>query len=84
MAQLQTTIQNLTQQAQQLQQQMQQQAQQSTGSPQARANPNRQTMSLSQMPSMDLNSKQNNKTKLESVDSIKETLFAALNKKMGN
>jgi hypothetical protein len=47
-------------------------------------NPNRQTRSLSQMPSMDLNSKQNNKTKLESVDSIKETLFAALNKKMGN
>lgn len=78
---IQSQLQTLSQTIQQLQstvQQMSQQPQQQRSS-----NPNRQTMSLSQMPAMDLNSKKNKKTRLESVDSIKETLFAALNKKMG-
>jgi paraquat-inducible protein B len=82
LASIQSQLQTLSQTIQQLQSSIQQMSQQPQQ--QRSTNPNRQTMSLSQMPSMDLNSKQNNKTKLESVDSIKETLFAALNKKMGN
>lgn len=81
LANIQSQLQTLSQTIQQLQSTVQQMSQQ----PQQQRSPNsnRQTMSLSQMPAMDLNSKKNNKTKLESVDSIKESLFAALNKKMG-
>lgn len=77
---IQSQLQSLSQTIQQLQNAVQQMTQQQQRS----SNPNRQTTSLSQMPSMDLNSKQNKKIPLESVDSIKDALYAALNKKMGN
>lgn len=75
---IQRQLQALSQTIQQLQNSVQQMSQQPQ---QVRSpNPNRQTMSLNQMPSIDLNSKQNKKTPLESVDSIKEQLYARLNR----
>ena len=64
-------VQTLSQSLQQLQSALQQMQQQQRTSAQS------QTRALS-------NSKQNKKQPLESIDSIKDSLYAALNKKMGN
>jgi hypothetical protein len=86
---IQSQLQSLAQTIQQLQNSVQQMARQPQQQPQQQAQQRpqgqrpQQQVSLSSFPSMQLNSVQNKKKPVESIDSIKETLYTALNKKMG-
>jgi DNA anti-recombination protein RmuC len=76
MQSLNQTITQVSQLAQQMQQQMQQQQQQ--------ASTQRAPQAQSARPQTMTQSKKFNKQPIESIDNIKDSLYAALNKKMGN
>ena len=86
---IQSQLQSLAQTIQQLQNSVQQMARQPQQQPQQQAQQRpqgqrpQQQVSLSSFPSTQLNSVQNKKKPVESIDSIKNSLYTALNKKMG-